>query len=265
MRIELSLEKSLQQSADEYYAKSKKAKKKLAGLERGVLELGEKLSKESGKRPEKRVLVRKRQKKWFEKFHWFFTSEGFLVIGGRDSRSNELVVKKHMDQVDIYFHADVQGAPHVVMKTTGKEPGEASMREAAVFAAAFSKAWREQIAGIDVYSAKPGQVSKSAPSGESLGTGAFMVYGKREWFKRTPLGFAIGYSPKEDPIVFSGPRSAVKARAEFYLELEFGSDSKGAAAKRLHREFSKKGVSRGFTLEEIESLLPSGGIRVVLP
>jgi predicted ribosome quality control (RQC) complex YloA/Tae2 family protein len=33
---------------------------------------------------------------WFEKFLWFITSENYLVIGGRDSQQNELIVKRHL-------------------------------------------------------------------------------------------------------------------------------------------------------------------------
>ena len=43
-------------------------------------------------------LERKKSREWFEKFHWFYTSEGFLCIGGRDSTSNEIIIKKHTDK-----------------------------------------------------------------------------------------------------------------------------------------------------------------------
>ena len=154
------------------------------------------------------------------------------------------------------------------MKTTGKEPGEASMREAAVFAAAFSKAWREQIAGIDVYSAKPGQVSKSAPSGESLGTGAFMVYGKREWFRKTPLDFALGFreTPEKGIELFPGPESAVRKNSSFYVNILFGGEPKSAAAKKTLKIFAGK-LSGAYPqlLDDIAALLPSGNLRVENP
>ena len=32
----------------------------------------------------------------FEKFHWFISSENFLIISGRDQQQNELIVKRHL-------------------------------------------------------------------------------------------------------------------------------------------------------------------------
>ena len=32
----------------------------------------------------------------FEKFLWFISSENYLVIGGRDTQQNELIVKRHL-------------------------------------------------------------------------------------------------------------------------------------------------------------------------
>ena len=39
---------------------------------------------------------------WFEKFVWFITSEGYLVLCGRDAQQNDLLVKRHMDKHDAY-------------------------------------------------------------------------------------------------------------------------------------------------------------------
>ena len=38
--------------------------------------------------------LRKDKKEWYDKFLWFFSSEGFLCIAGRDAATNEVVVKK---------------------------------------------------------------------------------------------------------------------------------------------------------------------------
>lgn len=61
--------------------------------------------------PRRRV---KRKLRWFEKFRWFVSSDGFLVIGGRDAGTNEMVVKKHMEPQDIYLHSDIHG-PHPLL------------------------------------------------------------------------------------------------------------------------------------------------------
>lgn len=33
---------------------------------------------------------------WFEKFLWFISTEGFLVIAGRDMQQNEMLVKRYL-------------------------------------------------------------------------------------------------------------------------------------------------------------------------
>jgi len=47
----------------------------------------------------KNNVLNQRKVFWFEKFHWFFTSENYLVISGKDAHQNEIIVKKYMDKV----------------------------------------------------------------------------------------------------------------------------------------------------------------------
>ena len=263
MKIEIDFTDSLEGNANNYYALSKKAKKKLAGLGKGVAKVKSKIASEEKNKTVQKKLVKKREKKWYEKFHWFFTSGGLLVLSGRDAHSNEIIVKKIMEQDDVYFHADIQGAPHTIIKTNGVVPSKEAKQEAAIFAAVFSKAWREQIPGIDVYSASPNQVSKNAPSGEALGTGAFMISGKREWFKKTPLEFAIGVKKGSDSEFCSGPIKAIKANCSSFVEISLGSDSKGVTSKKIRSIFFKKLKKGEINLDDLSALLPSGGIKVV--
>ena len=87
--------------------------------------------------------------------------------------TNEVLIKKHTQHEEAVFHADIVGAPFVVVKTDGKAPSEECLREAGEFAAAFSRGWRENFGAVDVYWVKPSQLSKTGPSGESVGHGAF--------------------------------------------------------------------------------------------
>ncbi len=266
MRIEIDLSKSVQENASDYYALAKKAKKKLDGLGRGEAELEKKIRAQSSKILPEKKLARKRERKWYEKFHWFYTSDGMLAIAGRDAKSNEVVVKKMMEDNDVYFHADIHGAPHTILKTEGKKPSQKSLDETAVFAAVFSKAWSEQLPAVDVYSASPSQVSKKAPTGESIGTGAFMIYGEREWFRKTALEFAIGFRKSGEAVgLFSGPPGAVEANTQFMLRIGLGGESKGDAAKKILGIFKGKiGKNAGISLDDAVSLLPTGGMKIIL-
>ena len=126
-------------------------------------------------------------KEWYEKFRWFTSSDGFLVVAGKDTVSNEVLIKKYTTQEDVVFHAEITGSPFVVIKSEGKPVSEQALREAGEFAASFSRAWRENAGTADVYWVKVDQLSKSGPSGESVPHGAFFVVGKRNWTRNTPL------------------------------------------------------------------------------
>ena len=71
---------------------------------------------------------------WFESYRWFRTSEGFLVLGGRDAATNEKLVKKQLEDEDRYIHADIHGAPSIVIKAEGKPITDRAIEEACAFA-----------------------------------------------------------------------------------------------------------------------------------
>ena len=103
-------------------------------------------------------------KQWYEKFRWFTSSDGFLVVAGKDTVSNEVIVKKYTTQEDVVFHAEITGAPFVVVKAEGKPISEQALREAAEFAASYSRAWRENAGTADVYWVKSTSLVKADPA-----------------------------------------------------------------------------------------------------
>lgn len=115
-RVKLYLDKDLNENAEIYYEKAKKAKHKLEGARKAYEDLKRKLEsiEREIEEEEKKIQVKKiekRKKKWFEKFRWFISSEGFLVIGGKDATTNEIVVRKYLEENDLYCHADIWGLP----------------------------------------------------------------------------------------------------------------------------------------------------------
>ena len=49
------------------------------------------------------VISEIRKKSWYERYRWFFTSDGFLAIGGRDAASNSAVIRKHLEKMIKFF------------------------------------------------------------------------------------------------------------------------------------------------------------------
>jgi predicted ribosome quality control (RQC) complex YloA/Tae2 family protein len=232
MRFSLNLRRTLYENAAEYYERGKKAKQKSAGAlaaledSRKKLDAAEQKIRAAEAAKTKPVEVMKelvkrkvKRKEWYEKFRWFTSSDGFLVVGGKDAVSNEVLVKKHAGAEEPVFHAEIAGAPFVVVKTEGKAPSEQALREAGEFAAAFSRAWREGAGSADVYWVAPSQLSKSGPSGEYVARGAFAVSGKRNWMRGVALKLAVGVVGGEKLRFVGGPVEAVKAKTRVYVTL----------------------------------------------
>ncbi len=131
---------------------------------------------------------------WFEKFYWFVSSDGWLVISGRDSHQNELLVKRYMRVGDLYMHSDYGGAASTIIKgppKAGPAPRN-TLEDAAIFTVCRSKAWDTKIIS-SAWWVYHDQVSKSAPTGEFLPTGSFMIRGKRNFIhpNRMEMGFTL--------------------------------------------------------------------------
>ncbi|MFH0905817.1 MAG: NFACT RNA binding domain-containing protein, partial [archaeon] len=191
-------------------------------------------------------------------FRFSYSTNGFLIIGGRDSKDNELIVKKHMEDNDIYFHADIIGAPHTILKTEGKVVKIEDKIDAAIIAACYSSAWKNKIYSLDVYSALPSQVSKSPESGEYLTTGAFVIRGKKEYFKKCDLKLFIGI---KDDVLIAGSENSIKKNCKDYIGLTIGDIKKTDICKLLQKKFIKLGYN--VNLDSLVSILPAGDFKFI--
>ncbi len=266
----LNVRRSIQANASGYYKRAKKATKKLKGAEKAMQETEAKIKELQRERLRQatetiRPPPKRRKKAWYEKFRWFRSSDSFLVIGGRDATTNEILVKKHVESQDIIFHADIRGAPFVLIKTKGKTPPQQTIWESAQLAASYSRAWREMLGAVDVYWVPPDQVSKSPPSGQSLKKGAFMIHGSKNYVRNVPLRVAVGVEVKEDqPMIIGGPVKAISKQTNIYVEIIPGKQSSGELAKEIRRLLAKNGPKAlekrvlKIPLEEIQKFIPSG-------
>ncbi len=255
--ITLDVKKSAGQNASVYYEKAKKMAEKIKGAERALEESEEALQKAKKERKREKKKVSHRKHFWFEKYRWFISSEGFLVIGGRDAKTNEEVVKKHMGDGDLYMHADIHGAPSIVIKSEGREIGEKTLEEAAQFAVSMSKGWNAGFGNLAAYWVYPSQVSKMGESGEYVTRGAWVVHGKRNYIHHVPLRLAVGMVGYQGvTLLMCGPVSAVTSKTGKYIIIEPGDIKKDAFAKIVSRVFS-------VPVDEALRILPPGGVRVV--
>lgn len=253
MKVTLDISKSIEENANEFYEKAKKAKRKLEGVKKASRKTLERIEKVKDKKesyvPEKRVRKVKRKKEWYEKFRWFVTSEGFLVVGGRDATTNDIVVKKKMDKGDIVFHTDIRGSPFFVIKSEGKKIGKKSIEETYQACASFSRAWKLKVTTTEVYWINPSQVKVE----KGLPKGTFMIEGKRNYLSPS-IELAIGVYENK---VMCGPVESVKKNCDDFLLVKQGDTKKSDVAKKVRKYFMVK-HSIELELDDILSVLPPG-------
>ncbi len=255
----------------QYKIKSNELKKKLEKAKEKLEELRKNLEEKMKQTviTEERIKLGLRPRFWYEKFHWTISSEGFLILAGRDADQNEQLVRKYMEKHDIFLHADIHGAPATIIKTHGRIPSEKTIREAAVIAACYSRAWKEGLGSIDVFWVRAEQVSKTPPSGEYLGKGAFMIYGKKNYLK-TELKLSIGVEEICDPIyglyqrIIVGPEDLVRKKSIVYVELVPGDLRISDASEKILYLFRKilKDHVIGVRKEDVIERLP-GPLRIL--
>lgn len=254
MDIEIDFTKSAQDNADYYFSLSKKLKRKSEGASIAVKDLEAKRSTVEKRPVQVRQVKKIEEKKWYEKFNWFNTSNNMLAIGGRSAIQNELVNSRYFESKDLFFHADIFGASVVVLKDGADAPRNIR-EEVAQFAACFSKAWENGMSSVNVYSLKREQVTKSKEKG-SLGTGSFLLEGEREWFKGVGLELCAykeleGQKPSIVPI-----STCMAIGVRKYMLLKPGNMKKSDAAKLIARKLNFSDV------DYIMQHLPAGSFSV---
>ena len=252
---------TIAENAENYYEKGKKAKRKTKGALIAIENTKKQLEKIKAKKdiamehiatPKKRV---KKNLKWYEKMRWFVSSQGVLVIGGRDANSNENVVKKYLEPQDIYLHADIHGASSTAIKLNGHELNDSILKESGEFAASFSSAWSNGFSSQDVFWVHPDQVSKTPESGEFLPKGSFVIRGHRNYIRGARVKLAIGIVDYEGKRIMAGPIEALEAHCENFVVIKPGYTKKEALAKKIINKINEDDL---LTLDDIIRVLPSG-------
>ncbi|KAL2757732.1 hypothetical protein ACRALDRAFT_2101226 [Sodiomyces alcalophilus JCM 7366] len=201
LQVDINLALSPWANAREYYDQRRtaavKQQKTLQQSEMALKNAERKIEEnlKKGLKKEKSVLHPIRRQMWFEKFLWFISSDGYLVLGGKDAHQNEMLYKRYLRKGDVYCHADLHGAASVVVKNKANTPDApippATLAQAGMLAVCSSSAWDSK-AGMGAWWVNADQVSKSAPSGEYLPVGSFMVRGQKNFLPPAPLLLGLG-------------------------------------------------------------------------
>ncbi len=281
--VYLDLKKTLGENATMIYSRGKKSKQKIKGANKAIEKTKAKINqlKEEKETVDKSIdiLVKKPEKKWYEKYRWFKSTDKFLVVGGRDASSNEAIFRKYIESNDLVLHTDFPGSPLVLIKNQeNQQIPEQTIKESAVFVASYSQAWKENWGVADVFYVNPDQVSKNPPSGEYLPKGSFMIEGKKNFIRKVKTELAIGLkfikmqSNSEDyeyiyyPKIVAGPKEPIDEQTNLNVLIYPSSSglSKGKLAKKLKQIFFKTSSEKKdkwidlLSLDDIILALPNG-------
>jgi predicted ribosome quality control (RQC) complex YloA/Tae2 family protein len=291
--VELDVSTGVEKNADRLYTEAKRIEEKKEGALAAIEDTREDLADVKKRRDEWEVddgddedeeeepvevdwlnrgsIPLRTEEHWYERFRWFHTSDGFLVIGGRNADQNEEIVKKYTNKYDLFFHTQAHGGPVTVVKATGpSEPSkdvdfpDSTKREAAQFAVSYSSIWKEGRFADDAYVVRPDQVSKTPESGEYIEKGSFVIRGDRTYFRDVAAEVAVGVRCEGETRVIGGPPAAIEGRAETTVRLQPGRYAQNDAAKMCYRKFRERFADTSFVRkvaspDKIQEFLPPGG------
>ncbi|XP_029454231.1 nuclear export mediator factor NEMF isoform X2 [Rhinatrema bivittatum] len=216
--IDIDLSMSAYANAKKYYDHkrhaAKKTQKTVEAAEK-AFKSAEKKTKQTLKEVQTVTTIQKARKVyWFEKFLWFISSENYLIIAGRDQQQNEMIVKRYLKAGDVYVHADLHGATSCVIKnSTGQPVPPRTLTEAGTMAVCYSAAWDARVI-TSAWWVYHHQVSKTAPTGEYLTTGSFMIRGKKNFLPPSYLMMGFGFLFKIDEPCVSRHRGERKVKIQ---------------------------------------------------
>ena len=212
---------------------------------------------------------------WYERFRWFHTSDGYLVIGGRNADQNEELVKKYMGNHDRFFHTQAHGGPVTLLKAAGPSESadpvdwdDQTLREAAQFAVSYSSDWKDGRGAGDAYMVEPDQVSKTPESGEYIEKGSFVIRGDRTYFEDVPCRVAVGIQCEPVTRAIGGPPEAITDRAAASVTLEPGMYAQNDAAMMVYRDLKERFADTSFvrkvaSADQLQEFLPAGGSDII--
>ena len=256
--LPISLRSSTGENATSFYERAKDMERRAEGARVALKQTEREISgykRRQVKAPDKPEM-RSRRPEWYEKFRWFFSTEGNLVISGRDARSNEGLVRRHLEERDIYAHADVHGAPSTVVKAGKGEVGSIAKEEACIQALIHSSTWKAGTTAGDVYWVSADQVTKRPTSGEFVARGSFVIRGKRNYIRNLEARCGVGWI---DDRFVCGPLGAIQHHCGRNLEVVPGNRKKSDVAKEVIHSLAP---GEGADIDQLIQVLPAGKLDI---
>ena len=266
MIIKLKINKDINYNANLYFDRSKKLKSKIPG----ILKIVEKTKKDIEvlklqkdkylKKREDDKILKNIPKKWYEKsFRHTITTNGFLFVIGKDSSTNEILLKKYLDKDDLVFHTEAPGSPFGILKNSNEKIKEKDLIEAGTFLACFSSSWKDGFGLCEVFYVKSNQISKTPKTKEFISKGSFIINGKKNFLKNIELKISLGFyfdevlnEEKKIKVkkIISGETFFIKNKCLKFMTFTNGSQNIKEVNKKIKKKF-------GFQIENLSHYIPN--------
>ncbi len=269
-KIQINPDSTIQAIASTLFNESKRQLKAIESIESEKKKTEKNLEsfrKQASVAKDSIVYTVQKKREWYERYRWFFTSDGHLAIGGRDTSSNSSVIRKHLEKDDKVFHAEIVGSPFFILKNYSAST-VTSITETAQATVCFSRAWREGLYGLNSYWVNPDQIKTAAPSGQFIAKGSFIVDGQRNFVKVTNMRLCIGLFEKDGSCsLMCGPPDPVKKNCTYYVMIEPSGVEMTEVAKKIKFEFlkfkEKEGMVKAISIDDFIRVLPAGESHIV--
>jgi len=252
--MELDCSMSVYANGDKYFTNKKKINVKYQKTISEGVRAVEKLKSRKNKEEIETSFDYEEKSFWFQNFNWYIT-DGFIIICGKTASQNEEIVKKYMNKDDIYLHGNFDRSPSAIVKAfsgSSIQPPLNILLRAGDFLVCMSHNWKAN-RSENAYYVNSDQVSKTAPSGEYINKGSFMVRGKKNFLPESRLELGIGVlfidqhqkfvsnPSKEDKfkscIPICGPYIDMKNKYKFVAKLKPGRQKQGKIISGILSQF----------------------------
>lgn len=209
LSIDIDLALSAWANSTEYFDSKKTAASKeertLQASERALKSHEKKVAEDlkKGLKQEKEVLRPIRKQQWFEKYIYFISSDGYMVLGGKDAQQNEIIYQRYLRKGDVYVHSDLKGSIPMIIKNNPNTPDApippSTLSQAGNLSVCTSEAWDSK-AIMSAWWVLADGVTKTGQTGEFLPPGVFNIKGKKEHLPPAQLivGLGVMFEISED-------------------------------------------------------------------
>ena len=188
----------------------------------------------------------------YQKYKWFYTSSGKLVIGGKSAIQNDELLKivKSMNQEFMVMHTSSPGSPFSVILSDVNKVSKRDIEEASIFTACFSQCWKLMSRKVSVDIFKSSQLYKR----KDMKSGTWGVIGDVE---ERPVQMSLALT-RQQSVLRAVPEQSVKNKKDILVKFKPGKISKEEMVAKLATELGEH-----FSQSELLSALPAGGFSIV--